>query len=742
MNNLGLWGGGITKPPPGATINRNHPLARGLVGCWLFNERSTAYALNICRDSYDKIYGAKVVSTGLEFNTSTTDYVDIPYAPWNAQTKYLSAIVYIFKYPTNDYGQFIGKRSGSTYDWTLRYVSPSLSFLPTSGGSLLGNISISSDLKEYCLGFTYNNGAVNLYVNSVNCGSASGKTITDNSLNLRIGSYVSGTLAAGIYHQVYYWNRELTPDEIKLLYASPYCFLNANPYRKYFILGGVIKTIAADLTTTSDMACVMAADRPIIANLVATSDLGSVVNATRPIIANLQATSDLGSVMSATRNIASNLNTTSDFATIMSATRPLAINLTTTADMVCFMSRIKTIAADLIATADLTIDITSIIEHVVTIAANLDSTADLTCNIGVIRGLVINLMSLMNASIDIKAIRKLEAFIEILAELGCAIAPTVSTPEERLGPMPNIYTAEQLLVSIRNLGMIPDTGLDGSSDADILNHVNEEISLNLVPYIMRTREEYLTITTRIQLVDGTTKYRFPHRAIGNTLRFIRYVDNSGTRSPIDEIGQAHLHEADWSSTTKPEGYYIEGNYICLVGSTFSGWLEITWFFRPGDLVLSTQARQILSIDGKTITCVSAIPTSWTTANKFDIHSFESGAEIKVWDQVATSVGGVGSTTKITFSGAIDGSVFGTHPVVAGDWVCLEMEAAVPAVPRDLHPLLIRMSTQRCNESKGDMNMVQMENALTQNSQNTAQSIMRNRQGKTPSLKGKGGPLWR
>lgn len=30
----------LNKPPPGAQINFSHPLARGLVGCWLFNEQS------------------------------------------------------------------------------------------------------------------------------------------------------------------------------------------------------------------------------------------------------------------------------------------------------------------------------------------------------------------------------------------------------------------------------------------------------------------------------------------------------------------------------------------------------------------------------------------------------------------------------------------------------------------------------------------------------------------------------
>jgi hypothetical protein len=306
-----------------------------------------------------------------------------------------------------------------------------------------------------------------------------------------------------------------------------------------------------------------------------------------------------------------------------------------------------------------------------------------------------------------------------------------------------VYTAEELIESIRNLGMVPDSGTLGGDDADIIRHINEEMSLSLIPELIEKRQEYYVVTTRITLVSNTLKYRIPTRAIGDKLRFVRWVDTSGDKDvdPLEEITPEHFHEYSWSTTTEPEGYYIEGNYICLIGNTFSGYLEISWYFRPGQLVLSTDARKITVINSKTVTLSADVPTTWSTANKFDIHSAESGAEIKMWGETASAVGGSGLTTKITFTNSIDGSVFGTHPLEVGDWVCLEKEAAIPAIPVDLHPLLIRAAAMRMAEARGDAQMVKMENELFEKCKKQILPLVTNRSGKTQKIRGCRGILW-
>jgi hypothetical protein len=306
-----------------------------------------------------------------------------------------------------------------------------------------------------------------------------------------------------------------------------------------------------------------------------------------------------------------------------------------------------------------------------------------------------------------------------------------------------IYTAEELIESIRNLGMVPKSGTQGGDDADILRHINESMSLDIIPALMEIKEEYFVVTTRLTL-GAALKYRIPTRAIADKLRYIRYVDSSGSRSSdsMEEIPPSCQNEFSWSSTSKPSAYYIEGNYICLVGSSFSGYLEVSWYFRPGQLVLSTECRQITSILAKTVTLSSAVPTTWSTVNEFDIHSTESGAEIKVWGESATAVGGAGTENKITFTNAIDGTTFGTHTVEVGDWVCLEKEAAIPAVPVDIHPLLIRAVSMRLAESQGDAQNIRVEHDLFVEAKKGVLKNFNYRSGNPPRIKGCRGILWK
>lgn len=59
----------LSKPPRGAVLNRAHPLARGLVSCWLFNEGNGLLVNDLCR-SYDG------TASGID---SINDWVPTPY---------------------------------------------------------------------------------------------------------------------------------------------------------------------------------------------------------------------------------------------------------------------------------------------------------------------------------------------------------------------------------------------------------------------------------------------------------------------------------------------------------------------------------------------------------------------------------------------------------------------------------------------------------------------------------------
>ena len=118
---------------------------------------------------------------------------------------------------------------------------------------------------------------------------------------------------------------------------------------------------------------------------------------------------------------------------------------------------------------------------------------------------------------------------------------------------------------------------------------------------------------------------------------------------------------------------------------------MSYFFRPGDLVTSSNYRIVegVNLTTKTLTLNSNVLATWTTGKKYDVHSAESGAEIKLWSASVTTA----SAKTLIFTDAIDGSREGTAAVEVGDYVTLENEAAIPALPRELHPALAQAAAR-------------------------------------------------
>lgn len=268
------------------------------------------------------------------------------------------------------------------------------------------------------------------------------------------------------------------------------------------------------------------------------------------------------------------------------------------------------------------------------------------------------------------------------------------------------YTAEELIAQVRDEARIPDTASTGNTDADILNRINEFVLGYLSGLVMEVREEYFIRTTRTPLVANTSQYRLPTRAMYQKLRDVRYKTGSAGYLPLAHATLASLDMGRRSLDTAdvPGAFYIEGNYVTLwpaIGGGPEGSLDMAFYFAPGELVLSTATAVVTGVAGNEVAfAVDAMPTAWTASDLFDAHSPSSGAEIKVWDRKVTEVDHAGRT--ITFSEAIDGSTFGDFPVEAGDYITLAGEAAIPGVPRELHPLIGLGAACSVLEDEGDL----------------------------------------
>ncbi len=292
----------------------------------------------------------------------------------------------------------------------------------------------------------------------------------------------------------------------------------------------------------------------------------------------------------------------------------------------------------------------------------------------------------------------------------------------------NAWTTEQIILHARNKASVDDTGAAGYTDADILDYLYEEMTDEIVPELVEKKANYLLHKAKYALVADQAEYRFPARAVGQKLRDVRYLNADEEQGPpLSNYSDGTIDDRGHQQPSpEPHGFRARGSYIELfpTPSGSSGFLVFDYYLRPGMLVKAARYRQVAGIVSTTqITLDSAYPdTAWTTSDTFDVHSDASGADVK---QLGVSVSTL-SGTSVTFSAAIDGSVWGTKAIEVGDYMCLEDEAAIPALPRELHPALGRLGACALLEAMGDEAALKIQRAIYERKMKKLDSIISDR----------------
>ena len=287
------------------------------------------------------------------------------------------------------------------------------------------------------------------------------------------------------------------------------------------------------------------------------------------------------------------------------------------------------------------------------------------------------------------------------------------------------YTAAELIALVRDEARIPDTAATGNADADILNRINETLSSYLYGMIMEVKEEYFLRTTRYNLASTEERYKIPARAMYQNLRDVKWAETvSGGYSPLAHMNVGQLDDTYSSTTTSnaPSAFYVEGNHIHLWPnlSGATGFIDLSFYFAPGDLVLQAEVAKVAAVDfdTKKVTLDRALPTTgsatWDVNALYDVHSPDSGAEIRKWHGALDGAPDVSTPAEpvLEFTTPIDGSVVGEDPVEIGDYVCLTNEAALPGVPRELHPTVGKLAAANILEDEGDTEGFQAKTALS------------------------------
>lgn len=236
----------LTKPLPGARVDWGHPLARGLVGCWLFNEGGGTRVRN--HGSWGPAYDATSTTTtqgweqgpagaasALNRSNRVFDVSSPPQAP-------KLSIVCRYKTSSGSQGQIMNRdQAAGQRVWQFRNDPGALRaiFYNSSGGAAGEATSASTinDGKWHQLAATWDLATIQCFVD----GRANGTAVsyagpmTAQAAQLRFcgDSSFAGNGDVGSIDYAYVYDRALSPAEIEQLYFDPFCMF-MQPRRQLF----------------------------------------------------------------------------------------------------------------------------------------------------------------------------------------------------------------------------------------------------------------------------------------------------------------------------------------------------------------------------------------------------------------------------------------------------------------------------------------------------------------------------
>ena len=232
----------ILKPPKGAMLNRGHPLARGLVGCWLMNEGGG----NIVNDLSGNGNTGTLIGTapswiggkyGPAVSLPATGNEGINLGYRTLQSTSLTVVLWIYQrgdINTSTYKRIFDAGSDDgTKGWYWAYRYDYMYAISRSGGTTL-SWSVPATMREnsgwYQLIFSVNpSGIASMYVNTALVDSDTGWTPVYNNIDFCIGIQYNLTDENDIIvDNALFYNRALSASEIAYLYRSPFCMFEVD----------------------------------------------------------------------------------------------------------------------------------------------------------------------------------------------------------------------------------------------------------------------------------------------------------------------------------------------------------------------------------------------------------------------------------------------------------------------------------------------------------------------------------
>ncbi len=289
------------KPTRGIRLNKSHPLARGLVGCWLFNEGSGNKVFDLSENNQTGTlqadahfesgkYGSVIDFDGTGDSISVVTNKDIGTGPYTVisrvktgtSAQITTRLVLGKRNTANKYPiQFgvINYETGKTQFGNQR-LDGTLSKTTLSGTDTITN-------TDYWVAGTWDGTYLKFYVDGIlkNTVDASALGDSSNTDNYSIGAREksgSELYWDGKINYVYLYNRALSASDIALLYREPFCMFDRvwSPG----LIGGQIVELAGSSVALSSLSATAKAMRKVGGNVVSTTDVTAILNLIRSLL--------------------------------------------------------------------------------------------------------------------------------------------------------------------------------------------------------------------------------------------------------------------------------------------------------------------------------------------------------------------------------------------------------------------------------------------------------------------------
>ncbi len=259
-------------------------------------------------------------------------------------------------------------------------------------------------------------------------------------------------------------------------------------------------------------------------------------------------------------------------------------------------------------------------------------------------------------------------------------------------------TTNKLIASIKRRTLSPASNITFSDD-DLIEFLNEELNLGLIPAILQVRDEYLVYKEAVVIQPGNSVYPIPSRAIGNKLREISYSDNGTneynmTQIELDnKVSNNFLSQGGFYCSQ----FYVQGSEIHLHPSDFSysGQLFFYYYIRPNFLVKDSSVATVKSVNLTTGEIVlNNLPTTYNTHQTYDFVNSDSPNNIMAIEVPILSI------NQLTKTIMVDPTLLPKN-LAEGDYMPLAGESCIPNVPTELHSVLAQRVAMRVLEALGD-----------------------------------------